>query len=109
MCAQKISLVKKWVKCMSRKGVKLEIVNFFFRFDSRISLTTALTNMKLGREMKLCDLTNIGMFKYVNNLFLKQQQKPRAIHYIGGMYVHVTDKEKHCGRRNLIHGEIFLP
>ena len=28
-----------------------------------ISLTAALTNMKLGREIKLCDVTNIVMVK----------------------------------------------
>ena len=40
-----------------------EFFSFLFWFNSRISLTTVLTNMKLGREMKLCDPTNIGMFK----------------------------------------------
>ena len=68
--------------------------------STHVSLTTALTNMKLGREMKLCDPTNIGMFKILEN----NNKQPRAIHYKGGKYVHVTDKEKHCGRRNLIHG-----
>ena len=77
-------------------------------FNSHMSLTTALTNMKLGREMKLCDPTNIDMFKSI--YFLESNNKqPQAIHYKGGMYVHVTDKEKHCGRPNLIHGQISVP
>ena len=53
-------------KCMPWKGDQLEIANFSFSlfcFHPRISLTAALTNMKLGREMKLCDPTNIGMSK----------------------------------------------
>ena len=65
MCryGQKVTLVKKWVNYMSGKGVKLEIaiLLFLFQFDSRISLTAALTNMKLGREIKLRDPTNIVM------------------------------------------------
>ena len=48
-------------------------------------------------------VTQYGSFLENNN------QQPQAIHYKGGMYVHVTDKEKHCGRRNLIHGQIFMP
>ena len=45
------------VNYMPRKGVKLEIANFrfilllLFWFNSCISLTAALTNMKLGGEM----------------------------------------------------------
>ena len=39
-----------------------------FRFDSRISLTAALTNMKLGREIKLCNPTSIGMVKIMHFL-----------------------------------------
>ena len=68
-CAQKVPLITKWVNYISRKGVKLEIELFFFSFsflfwfDSRSSLTVALTRMKLGREMKLCDPTNDVMFK----------------------------------------------
>ena len=53
---------------------------------------------KLGREMKLCDPTNIGMFKSMYFLENNNNQ-PRAI-----QHVHVTDKQKHCGRRNLIRG-----
>ena len=63
MCryGQKVTLVKKWDNYMPGKGVKLKIAifSFLFRFDSRISLTAALTNMKLGREIKLHDLTKI--------------------------------------------------
>ena len=105
-CAQKVPLVKKWVNYMPRKGVKLEIDNFrilLFWFNSHSSLTAALTNMKLGREIKLCDPTNNVMFKICNNSENKNKQH-RAIHYKGGLYVHVTDKENHCGRRNLICG-----
>ena len=57
-----VPLVTKWVNYMPRKGVKLEIVSF----NSRISLTIALTNKKLGREMKLCDPTNIGMCQFIS-------------------------------------------
>ena len=65
-CALKVPLVKKWVNYMPRKGVKLEkefFFSFFFWFNSRISLTAVLTNMKLGGEMKLCDLMNNIMFE----------------------------------------------
>ena len=79
-----------------------ELLLSFVLLDSRISLTAALTNVKLGKEMKLCDLTNNVMFK---QFFLENNNKQRqAIHYKGDMYVHVTDKENHCGRRNLICG-----
>ena len=57
-----------------------------------ISLTTALTNMIVCREMELCDLTNNVMFKSMYFLENKKKQ-PRAIHHKGDMYVHVTDKE----------------
>ena len=63
-CGQKVTLIKKWVSYMPGKGGKL-FSNFFFLFwfKSCISLTTALTNMKLGREIKLSDMTNIVMVK----------------------------------------------
>ena len=51
---------------MTRKGVKFEIELLSSSSPcsgSHISLTGALRNTKLGREMKLCDPTNIGMFK----------------------------------------------
>ena len=52
--------------------------------------------------MKLSDPTNNIRFKRIH--FLENNNKqPRAIHYKGDMYVHVTDKEKDRGRRNLIH------
>ena len=51
-CAQKVPLVKKWVNYMPRKGDYLEVVNFrILLLVSCISLTAALTNMKLGGEM----------------------------------------------------------
>ena len=65
-CAQKVLLVKKWVNYMPSKGVKLEIefFSFFlFWFKSCTSLTAAMTNITLGREIKFCDVTNIVMFK----------------------------------------------
>ena len=67
-CGQKVTLIKKWVSYMPGKGGKLKVTvsNFFsflFWFKSCISLTAALTNMKLGREIKLCDVTNIVMVK----------------------------------------------
>ena len=44
--------VLKRVNYMPRKGVILEIANIFFLFwfNSRITLTRALKNMKLGRD-----------------------------------------------------------
>ena len=56
---------------MPRKGVKLETVNFRIIILLLLLLLLQLvyltnhstTNMKLGREMKLCDPTNIGMLK----------------------------------------------
>ena len=57
---------QKETSYMSGKGGKLPFSNFFsflFWFKSCISLTAALTNMKLGREIKLCDVTNIVMVK----------------------------------------------
>ena len=62
-CGQKVTLIKKWVSYMPGKGGKLKITVFklLVRFKSCISLTAALTNMKLDREIKLCDVTNIGM------------------------------------------------
>ena len=51
--------------------------------------------------------TYVGMFSMY---FLENNNKqPQAIHYKGGMYVHVTDKEKHCGRRNWMHGKFLCP
>ena len=50
------------------------------------SLTGALTNIKLSREMKLCDPTNIKVYSENKN------NQPRAIHYKGDMDVHVTKK-----------------
>ena len=44
----------KWVNCMSPSSSVSTHV---------ISLTGALTNMKLCREIKLCDPTNNVMFK----------------------------------------------
>ena len=58
----------------------------------RLALTGALTNMKLGREMKLYDPMNRVTFKSM--YFLENNEQPRAIHYKGHMYVHVTDKKK---------------
>ena len=58
-------------KDMHREVIKLKIafsVFSLFRFDSRISLTAALTNMKLGREIKSCVPTNIVLVKVVNNV-----------------------------------------
>ena len=63
---QKVTLIKKWVNYMPGKGGKLKLPfsNFFlFWFKSCISLTAALTNMKLGREIKLSGVTNIVMVK----------------------------------------------
>ena len=74
------------------RGDKLEIANFrisfLFWFNSCISLTAALTNMKLGREMKLCVPTNIGMLKSMQTIFFLENnnKQPQAIHYKGGMY-----------------------
>ena len=55
---------------MPRKGVKLEIVNFriiilLFLLLLRLAYLTNHSTDKheLGREMKLCDPTNMGMFK----------------------------------------------
>ena len=62
-----------------------------FRFDSRISLNAALTNMKLGREIKLCDPTSIGMVKIMHFSENKKKQS-RPIHFDWHTYVHVTDK-----------------
>ena len=54
---------KKGVNYMARKVVKLEIADFRIVQVQLASLTGALTSMKLGREMKLCDPTNTVMFK----------------------------------------------
>ena len=63
--SQKVTLVKKWVSYMPGKGGKLKINIFrlfllLFWFKSCISIAAAL---KLGREIKLCDATNIVMVK----------------------------------------------
>ena len=61
-----------------------------------MSLTGALTNMKLSREMKLCDPTNIIMFKSMLTIyFLDNNNKDPEQYIIKGTcsYVHVTDKE----------------
>ena len=81
MCSKKVPLVKKWVNYMPRKGFKLEIVNFrilffLFWFNSHISLTTAPTNVKLGRDMKFCDPMNNVKFKTMS--FLGKQQQPTS-------------------------------
>ena len=68
-----------------------------------ISLTAALTNMKLGREIKLCDVTNIITVKHcISWKTTKKQSRP--IHSYCHMYVDVTDKEKQCER----HMDKFL-
>ena len=58
--------------------------------------------MKHGREMKLCDPMNIGMFK---NLFIGNK-KPR---YKGGMCVHVTDKENTVEDENWYVDKFLCP
>ena len=74
-------------KLHAKKGIKLEIANcrilllLLVLVNSCISITAALTNMKLGGEMKLCDPTNSVMFKSVQTLGNNNKQ-PRAIHYI---------------------------
>ena len=77
-CVQKVPLVKKLGKPYAQKGVKLEIANFriLVLVNSCISLTGAPTNMKVGREMKLCDPTNIVMVKGMQT-FLENKQ-PQA-------------------------------
>ena len=60
-----------WSKCNSHKkigpgkGGKLHFQTSPCSGSSRvaISLSAALTNMKLGRDIKLCDVTNIIMVK----------------------------------------------
>ena len=81
ICSKGTPLIKKWVNYIPRKGVRLEIAEFFsflFWFNSRSSLTTALTNMKLGREMKLCDPTNNVMFKQ----FISWKKQHQAIGHV---------------------------
>ena len=63
-CGQKVTLIKKWVSYMLGKGGKLKITVFKLLLVL-VSLTAALTNMKLGREKKLCDVTNIVMVKII--------------------------------------------
>ena len=72
--------------------------SFLFWFNSRISLTTAMTNMKLGREMKLCDPTNIGMCKQFISWKTTTNNLEQYIIKVACIV------EIHCGRRNLIHG-----
>ena len=107
MCryGQKVTLVKKWVNYMPRKGVE----NSHFANSSPCSGSTrvsaALTNMKLGIETKLCDPTNIGMVKIMH--FLEKNKKQSwPIHFDWHMYVHVTDKENDSGK---LYGSISLP
>ena len=77
-CEQKVPLVKKLVSYMARKGLRLVFRNnsspfLMFWFNSHISLTIALTIMKLGREMKFSDPTNNVKFKCMS--FLGKQQQ----------------------------------
>ena len=77
-CEQKVPLVKKLVNYMARKGLRLVFRNssspfLMFWFNSHISLTIALTIMKLGREMKFSDPTNNVKFKSMS--FLGKQQQ----------------------------------
>ena len=65
-CGQKVTLIKKWVSYMPGKGGKLKITIFklLLVLVQVVYLTNrTLTNMKLGREIKLCDVTNIVMVK----------------------------------------------
>ena len=64
--------------------------------------------MKLGREIKLCDPTNIGMVKIMH--FLENSLSQYCCVYVIGIcnYVHVTD-EKDGGKRNFIHGSVSMP
>ena len=125
---------------MPRK-VLIAIPSFFlFRLDS---LTVALTNMKLGRQIKFSDLMNVVMVcesietvvvfvvvwvghSHDNNVTAHRlrslQYDPEPFHLtplanqlkiytmvaLSGMCMcmYITDKEKHCGRRNLTPGYI---
>ena len=67
-CAQKVPLVENWINCMSGKALHWEIVNFRILLLvlvqlAYLTITTALTSMQLGREMKLCDPTNNVKFE----------------------------------------------
>ena len=79
---QKVTLIKNWSVICLGKVVNLPFSKkffFLFWFKLCISLTTALTNMKLGREIKLCDMTNIVMVKIM--YFLEKHKKQsRPIH-----------------------------
>ena len=109
MCrdAQKVTLVKKRVSYMymTGKGVKLIYFLFFlFWFDSCIS---ALTNMKLGREIKLCDLMNTVMVKLCKQCISWK----RTLASTWNVYVHVYVYVYHVyvtlwktKLENLIHG-----
>ena len=69
---QKVALIKKMGQLHAWERWLIIFSFFFFWFKSCISLTAALTNMILGREIKLCDVTNIVMVKHV---FLGKPQK----------------------------------
>ena len=59
---------------MSGKGVEL----ILFQFDSHSSLTATLTNMKLGREIKL-DEHSHGCKQCISRKTTKKQSRP--IHF----------------------------
>ena len=82
---------------MPRKGVKLEIVNFrrilllllvlvLVQLAYLTNNSTDKINMKLGRGMKLCDLTN-----NTNSFLGKKNTHLQVIRYKGDMYVHVLN------------------
>ena len=66
---EKVTLTKNGSVICLGKVVNPFSQFFFFLlwFKSYITLTTALTNLKLGREIKVCDVTNIVMVKIMQN------------------------------------------
>ena len=92
---QKVTLVKNGSVICPGKGVKLKILlskfflSFLFWFKSCISLTAALTNVKLGREIKLC-VTNIVMVK----IFVGEPQKTFSDNTFLMAYVRARNQQR---------------
>ena len=67
---------------------------------------------KTRKENKFILTMTCYFSKWVEYLLYRQRyyyKQPRVIHYKGDMYLHVTDKEKHLGRRNLIMYKFLFP
>ena len=103
-CAQKVPPVKKWVP---RKAAKLEVANFRILLLLLLVQLAYLTNCSTDKHATWWNSVTrrtMSCLKVSKQFILENNSKQsQAIHYKGDMYAHVTDKEKHCGGRNLIH------